>query len=114
MGDLLKNTFAVITGSTGTAGNEDAVLTGASIGCTVLSVSICNTTSTDGEFNMRFKNEDSNSPSYSIYYKQSVPAGATFIHNSKICLDAGDTLNFIEPNNDASSFDVVVTYLEQT
>ena len=112
MGDLLKNSFAVITGSTGTAGGVDEVLTGASIGCTVLSVSITNITSTDGEFTMSFKDE--NSTASKIYYKQSVPANATFIHNSKICLDAGDTLNIIEPNNDGSSFDVVASYLEQT
>ena len=112
MGDLLKNAFAVITQQTGTAGGEDLLVTGASIGSTILSVSICNTTTTDGKFTMNFKDEDSTA--YKIYYKQPVPAGATFIHNSKICLDPGDTLNLIESENNAAQFDVVVTYLEQT
>ena len=109
MGDLLKNAFLSVTGST-----ETSILTGASIGCTVLSFSICNTTSTNGEFYVRFKDEDNNSPSYSIYYKQSCPAYSTFIHNSKICLDAADKLYFSEPNNDSSAFEVMISYLEQT
>jgi len=109
MGNLLKNAFLSVTGST-----ETAILTGASIGCTVLSISICNTTSTNGEFNMRFKDEGSNSPSYSIYYKQSCPAGATFIHNSRLCLDAGDVLQFNEPNNTAAQYEVMLSYVEQT
>jgi len=109
MGDLLKNTFATITQSTGDSSGEDQIIAAASSGRgnTVLSISICNTTSTDGEFTLSLNARP-------LYYKQPVPAGATFIINSRITLAPTDVLNCVEPNNDGSQFDVVVSYMEQT
>jgi len=109
MGDLLKNTFATITQSTGDSSGEDQIIAAASSGRgnTVLSISICNTTSTDGEFTLSLNARP-------LYYKQPVSAGATFIINSRITLAPTDVLNCVEPNNDGSQFDVVVSYMEQT
>ena len=112
MGDLLKVAFATITQASGNASGVDQVLTGASIASTVLSVSLCNTHATNDEtFSMSVK--DGDSTEYFIYAIQSLPGGSTFIHNDKIILMTGDTLNVVSPSASAD-IDVVVSYLEQT
>ena len=112
MGDLLKNAFAHITQSSGNASGEDLVLTGTDLNCTILSVAICNVTTTDTTFSMYIRQNDSTV--FRVYQTQALPAKSTFIHNSKLVLDNADTLNLIEAANNAATFDVVVTYLEQT
>ena len=112
MGDLLKNAFAHITQSSGNAAGQDLVLTGTDLNCTILSVSITNVTTTDTTFSMYIRQNDSTV--FRVYQTQALPAKSTFIHNSKLVLDNADTLNLIEAANNAATFDVVVTYLEQT
>jgi hypothetical protein len=116
MGDLLKNAFAHITQSTGNAAGEDLVLTGTSLGCTVLSVSITNVTTTDTTFSMYIRDGDAAGATnvYRLYQTQSLPAKSTFIHNTKLVINTTDTLNLIEASNNGATFDVVVSYLEQT
>ena len=112
MGDPLKVAFATITQATGNSSGQDLVLTGASIASTVLSVSLCNTHATNDEtFSMSVK--DGDSTEYFIYAIQSLPGGSTFIHNDKIILMTGDTLNVVSPSASAD-IDGVVSYLEQT
>ena len=112
MADTLKVAFATITSASGNASNEDLVLTGTNPACTVLSVSLCNThASNDETFSMSVK--DGDSTEYFVYHTQSLPALATFIHNDKIILMNGDTLNIVSPSGSAD-IDVVVSYLEQT
>ena len=113
MGDLLKVAFAHTTQSSGNASGEDLVLTGSSLNCTILSISICNITTTDSKFSMYIR-VDNGSTVRRIYQQQDLPAKATFIHNSKLVLDQNDTLNIIETQDNAANFDVVVSYLEQT
>ena len=112
MADTLKVAFATITQATGNSSGQDLVLTGTNPACTVLSVSLCNTHATNDEtFSMSVK--DGDSTEYFIYSVQSLPGGATFIHNDKIILMNGDTLNVVAPSGSAD-IDVVVSYLEQT
>jgi hypothetical protein len=51
---------------------------------------------------------------YRLYQTQSLPAKSTFIHNTKLVINTTDTLNLIEASNNGATFDVVVSYLEQT
>ena len=111
MGDLLKVAFATITQSSGTAAGEDTVLTSASVGCTVLSISLCNTASNDETFSVSVK--DGNTTEYFLYHTQSLPALSTFIHSDKVALLPSDTLNVVSPSGTAD-IDVIVSYLEQT
>ena len=112
MADTLKVAFATITQASGNSSGQDLVLTGTNPACTVLSVSLCNTHATNDEtFSMSVK--DGDSTEYFIYSVQSLPGGATFIHNDKIILMNGDTLNVVAPSGSAD-IDVVVSYLEQT
>ena len=116
MGDLLKNAFAHITTSSGNASGEDLVLTGSNLGCTILTISITNITTTDTSFSIYIRDGDAAGGSnvYRIYQFQSLPAKSTFIHNSKLVLNTTDTLNLIESGNNAATLDVVLSYLEQT
>ena len=112
MADVLKVAFATITQASGSAAGQDLVLTGTNPACTVLSVSLCNThASNDETFSMSVK--DGDSTEYFIYSAQSLPGGTTFIHNDKIILMTGDTLNVVAPSGSAD-IDVIVSYLEQT
>ncbi len=112
MADTLKVAFATITQATGNSSGQDLVLTGTNPACTVLSVSLCNThASNDETFSMSVK--DGDSTEYFIYVTQSLPAASTFIHNDKIILMNGDTLNVVAPSGSAD-IDVIVSYLEQT
>jgi hypothetical protein len=112
MGDLLKVAFATITQATGNAAGQDLVLTGASVASTILSVTLCNThASNDETFSMSVK--DGDSTEYFVYVTQSLPAASTFVHNDKIILMTGDTLNVVSPSGTAD-IDVVISYLEQT
>ena len=112
MADTLKVAFATITQATGNSSGQDLVLTGTNPACTVLSVSLCNThASNDETFSMSVK--DGDSTEYFIYVTQSLPAASTFIHNDKIILMTGDTLNVVAPSGSAD-IDVIVSYLEQT
>ena len=112
MGDLLKVAFATITQASGSAAGEDQVLVSASVGCTVLSISLCNThASNDETFSVSVK--DGNTTEYFLYHTQSLPALSTFIHSDKIALLPTDTLNVVSPSGSAD-IDVIVTYLEQT
>jgi len=95
MADTLINKF-----STEASANTDETITDALSSAevlTVLSVSICNTsTSTDT----------------TIYLNQSLPAKSTFIHNSKIVLKQNDTLVF--QTSAAVTCNMVVSALKQT
>ena len=120
MGDLLKNAFAHMSQASGDSSGEDLVLTGTDLGCTILSISICNVTTTDTSFSIYIRDGDAAGAGnvYRIYQFQDLPAKSTFIHNSKLVLSNTDTLNVIESgetiDTSTTNFDVVVTYLEQT
>ena len=113
MADTLKVAFAHITKSSGNASDEDLVLTGSSLNCTLLSFSVCNITTTDCVFSVYIRVDDG-TPVRRLYINQPLPAKSTFVHNSKFVLDQNDTLNFIETTDTSATFDVVVSYLEQT
>ena len=110
MADTLKQVNATITDATGAA-----VLNGAaSTTYTILSISLCNTHASNDETFSVFRSDAGGSTNKRfIYHTQSLPALATFIHNDKIILMNGDTLNIVSPSGSAD-IDVVVSYLEQT
>ena len=110
MADTLKNKFSTEASANTSEAVSDTVA--ANEVDTILSLSICNThASNDETFSMSVK--DGDSTEYFVYHTQSLPALATFIHNDKIILMNGDTLNIVSPSGSAD-IDVVVSYLEQT
>ena len=109
MADVLKVAHANITDNTGVA-----VINGASSTTyTILSVSICEIAGNAETFSMFRTDGGASSGKRYIYFEQSIPAKATFVHNDKIILMTGDTLNVVAPSGSAD-IDVVISYLEQT
>ena len=109
MADVLKVAHANITDNTGVA-----VINGASSTTyTILSVSICEIAGNAETFSMFRTDGGASSGKRYIYFEQSIPAKATFVHNDKIILMTGDTLNVVSPSGSAD-IDVIISYLEQT
>ena len=118
MADTLKSKFDISAGTT--AVELTSVANSATTYQTVLSISLCNTHATqDHTFDIYVKDvlggHDGGGANtlYYLYMTQSLPALSTFIHNDKIILMNGDTLNVVSPSGSAD-IDVVVSYLEQT
>ena len=109
MGDILKNQPTNISSST----TETTICTGANIGCTVLSFTICNDeTDDDGTFSIRVKDYSTSNTPYYIYKDQSLPRTSTFEHTDKIILMPNDTLTITCSANQV--YNILVSYLEQT
>jgi len=108
MADTLKSKFQVQASANSGASVSDTV--GSAEVDTILSLSICNTTTTDTTIDL-YVDPSSGSNTY-IYLNQPLPAKSTFIHNSKIVLKQGDVLKF--ETSAAVSCQVVTSYLHQT
>jgi hypothetical protein len=109
MADVLKVAHANITDNTGAA-----VINGASSTTyTILSVSICEIAGNAETFSMFRTDGGASSGKRYIYFEQSIPAKATFVHNDKVVLEADDEIWITSPSASAS-LDVVISYLEQT
>jgi hypothetical protein len=109
MADLLKVAHTNISDSTG-----GAVIDGSSSTTyTILSISICEIAGNDETFSIFRTDGGSSSGKRYIYFEQSIPGKATFIHNDKVVLEASDEIWVTAPSGSAS-LDVVISYLEQT
>jgi len=108
MGDVLKNQPTVVSSTTDTA-----ICTGASIASTVLSLLICNeSTSTNGTFSIKIRDNSNSDTAYYIYKDVTLPAKGTFEHTDKIVLMPSDTLRIISSSGQTHC--CFVSYLEQT
>jgi len=118
-GDVLKEHSTILSGSgwdaTTNGGSGSDLLPVASTTRTVLSISVCNqSTSVDIGFDIGYLVNDTQ-PHLYIYRHQSVPATGTFIHNSKLVVASGDNLQFRTPSHVSSTdLGMVVSYLEQS
>ena len=85
---------------------------------TVLSIIACNVDTDDCEFDVYLNGDPAGadtSDNYRIYNNQPIPAGATFIHDSKIVVTTGTLLYFIQRQSTAAAIvHVTVSYLDQT
>jgi len=108
MADTLKSKYSVEASANTVENISDSV--GSSEVDTVLSISICNTTTTDTTFKLRLNPSSGNTTD--IYLTQSLPAESTFIHNSKIVLIEDDVLEF--ETSVAVTCNIVTSYLHQT
>ena len=88
-----------------------AVTTAGAWTTTVLSLSICNITSTDITYDM-YVTDNSGSSNFYVYDDQSLPGPSTFMHNSKIVLEANDVVYIQTSANVATT--VVASVLKQT
>ena len=79
---------------------------------TVLSISICNISATDADFDLYYR--DSSNANFRIYNNQSIPAKSTFIHNSKIILPSQCELVLDQSTTSVDALHVVTSYLNQT
>ena len=89
-----------------------AVTTAGSWTTTVLSLSICNITSTDITFDMYVTDNSNSNSAYYIHEDQSLPGPSTFMHDSKIVLEANDVVYIHTSANVATT--VVASVLKQT
>jgi len=120
-GDVLKEHSTILTGTpanwddTTNGGSNSDMLPVAATTRTVLSISICNaSTSVDITFDIGYLVNDTQPHRY-LYRKQSVPALSTFIHNSKLVVASGDNLQLRTPDEVANTdLGIVVSYLEQS
>jgi len=108
MADTLKSKYILEDTQNSTEAISDTV--GSSEVDTVLSISICNTTTDNTTFNLRLNPDSGNTTD--IYLNQSLPAESTFIHNSKIVLIEDDVLEF--QTTEAVLCNIVTSYLHQT
>ena len=107
MADTLKHYMQVITD-----GSNTNVLGTAASTKTVLSVSICNVhASTDVTFDLYAHNSTSD---HAILNNQSLPAGSTFIWNSKLIFEGSGEYLMVDPSASVTGIHVVTTYLDQT
>jgi len=121
--DTLKEHSTILNSSGGSTafnvttngGSASDILPVASTIRTVLSISVCNqSTSVDIAFDIGYKVDNSGSHLY-LYRHQSLPATGTFIHNSKLVLASTDNLQLRTPTSTANTdLGIVVSYLEQT
>ena len=79
---------------------------------TVLSISICNISATDADFDLYYR--DASDSNFRIYNNQSVPSKSTFIHNSKIILPSQCELVLDQSTTSVDALHVVTSYLNQT
>ena len=107
MADTLKHYMQVITD-----GSNTNVLGTDNNTRTVLSVSICNVhASTDITFDLYAKNS---SDYHAVLNNQSLPAGSTFIFNSKLVFEGSGEFLSVDPSASVTGIHVVTTYLDQT
>ena len=110
--ETLKRVYHL--GSTGDLTSITSLIDGVTTGhtYTVLSVSLNNNSSSvDATFDMGVWIGGTGANVIIIYDDQSLPAKATFIHNDKIVLAAGDDLFFQTPTD--WDIDIYVSYLDQ-
>ena len=122
-GDVLKEHSTILNSSGGSGswaqttngGSDSDILPVAATTRTVLSISICNqSTSVDVGFDIGYLVNDT-SPHRYLYRHQSVPATGTFIHNSKLVVKPTDNLQLRTPTSTANTdLGIVVSYLEQS
>jgi|TARA_R110000824_G_scaffold334600_2_gene521186 hypothetical protein len=122
-GDVLKEHSTILNSGGGSGswaqttngGSDSDILPVAATTRTVLSISICNqSTSVDIGFDIGYLANDT-SPHRYIYRHQSVPALGTFIHNSKLVVKPTDNLQLRTPTSTANTdLGIVVSYLEQS
>ena len=117
MADVLKNQTFISTGT----GNSDThlVVPNSSSTKTVLSIVMCNVDTDDCEFDLYMAGDPegatNGNDNYRVYNQQSLPAGATFIHNSKVVVTNGLALTFIQRQSTAAAtIHVTTSYLDQT
>ena len=115
MADTLKSTYAVsISGSVVTL---LSVTDNSTEKLTVISLSLCNTVSTDRTFDMYIKDPNNNHGAgahtlFYIYQDESLPGLATFIHNDKIVMQQDEELGIVL--NAGTDTNIHCSYLEQT
>jgi len=115
MVDTLKSNFTKTNDA-----NERKILDGAgsNIIYTILSITLCNTDSTDRTFSL-FLNDTDNTYGYNanmdfyIYKDQSLPSGSTFVHNEKIVMKHNEEL-IVQLAQSTTGVHISITYLEQT
>tara|TARA_R110002020_G_scaffold470800_2_gene696968 strand:- start:571 stop:915 length:345 start_codon:yes stop_codon:yes gene_type:complete len=114
MAETLKGVVKRLTGT----GDVTLLEASGSVEYTILSITLCNQTTTDRTFSLWVNDADNQSgiganTDIYLYKDQSLPAKATFEHTSKLILSSG--ANDIVADLDASgTVDVIVSYLEQT
>ena len=117
MADTLKNNYAAST-ATGNSDVHDLVPANVDSTKTILSIILCNKDTDDAEFDIYLSGDPTGSDgddNYRIYNQQSLPAGATFIHNSKLIIMPNEELKFGQRQSTAAAtVDVTVSYLDQT
>ena len=108
MAETLQESNLRVTDSTG-----GIIVQGAtSKRMTVISISVCETAGNAETFSIWRTDLDGSSNVIYIYFEQSLPAKATFIHSDKIVLGATSELWLASPSGSAD-IDVVTSYLEQ-
>ena len=78
---------------------------------TILNISICETAGAAETFDLYIR-DDAGANDYEIYSDQALAANATFVHTTRIVLEATDVLS--GKLGSAGNVDVVISYLEQT
>ena len=76
---------------------------------TVISITICEIAGADETFDVVHTVDGGSSPIF-IYKTQTLPANATFVHNDKMVLTAGQKLGITASSGNT---DVLVSYLDQ-
>jgi len=76
---------------------------------TVLSITVCNTSSTDVKFNLGLSVGGGGG---FFYRRQSLPGGATFEHTDKVVCEANDEI-FYSADPSVTATDVIVSFLRQ-
>ena len=107
MADTLKRYCAKIDN-----GADTDILGTAATTKTVLSVSVCNTSATDITFDLFAR--DSNAAQHNVLNDQSLPAGSTFIWNSKLVFVGSGEYLKLHPSASVSDIFVITSYLDQT
>lgn len=116
MADTLKVAF---TESTNTS-EYDTVPANVDSTKTILSIIICNTHATqDATFDMYYygvgtEDGSTSTGNFRLYNEQSLPAESTFIHDSKIIINANEELKFKQTGTAANPVHVITSYLDQT
>ena len=78
---------------------------------TILSISICESASTDELIWLKMTDADNSNRDIFIVRSQTINANETFIYNDKFVLAAGDTLKL--QSGSVSDFDVLISFIDQ-
>ena len=114
MSDTLKSVFKVSTGGTELIPLE--VENSSTTSFTILSILICNVSSSDFTFNLYISDMApnhiaDNAPLY-LYQSQSLPGQATFIHNDKLVMMNEERL--VLTTTGGTDVKIHISYLEHT